>query len=106
MVVFPSGRICIVTDDNVDRLYGDKLIKMLDGKYETVKFVFEHGEKSKNIITYASLLNFLAENKLTRSDAIVAFGGGDGASCRFFCADGSGERRTICEGPCSPDLAA
>ena len=49
---------------------------MLDGKYETVKFVFEHGEKSKNIITYASLLNFLAENKLTRSDAIVAFGGG------------------------------
>ncbi len=74
--VFPSGKICVVTDDNVDRLYGDKLIKILVGKYETVKFVFEHGEKSKNITTYAALLNFLAENKLTRADAIVAFGGG------------------------------
>ena len=74
--VFPSGKLCIVTDDNVDRLYGDKLVKILESKYETVKFVFENGEKSKNISTYAALLNFLAENKLTRSDAIVAFGGG------------------------------
>lgn len=74
--VFPSGKVCVVTDDNVDRLYGDKLMKMLENKYETVKFVFENGEKSKNISTYASLLNFLAKNKLTRTDAIIAFGGG------------------------------
>ncbi|MBQ3049164.1 MAG: 3-dehydroquinate synthase, partial [Oscillospiraceae bacterium] len=74
--VFPKGKICVVTDDNVDCLYGDNLMSLISGKYETVKFVIEHGEKSKNISTYASLLNFLAENHLTRSDAIVAFGGG------------------------------
>lgn len=74
--VFPSGKIAVVTDDNVDRLYGDKLIKLLSAKYQTVKFVMEHGEKSKNITTYTALLNFLAENHLTRSDAILAFGGG------------------------------
>ncbi|MBR6523888.1 MAG: 3-dehydroquinate synthase [Clostridia bacterium] len=74
--VFPKGKICVVTDDIVDGLYGDRLMELLAGKYETEKFVIEHGEKSKNISTYASLLNFLAEKKLTRSDAIIAFGGG------------------------------
>ena len=74
--VFPKGKVCIVTDDTVDGLYGDRLMSLLEGKYETEKFVIEHGEKSKNITTYASLLNFLAEKKLTRSDAIIAFGGG------------------------------
>ena len=68
--------MCVVTDDTVDGLYGDRLMSMLHSKYETEKFVIEHGEKSKNITTYASLLNFLAERKLTRSDAIIAFGGG------------------------------
>lgn len=74
--VFPQGKICIVTDDIVDGLYGKNLENLLNAKYETVKFVMEHGEKSKNIFTYSSLLNFLAEKKLTRSDAILAFGGG------------------------------
>lgn len=74
--VFPQGKVCVVTDDIVDGLYGDRLMSLLKDKYETVKFVIAHGEKSKNITTYASLLNFLAEKKLTRSDAIVAFGGG------------------------------
>lgn len=74
--VYPAGKIAVVTDDNVDRLYGDKLIEMLSQKYQAVKFVMEHGEKSKNITTYASLLNFLAENHLTRTDAVLAFGGG------------------------------
>ena len=74
--ILPSGKVCIVTDDNVDRLYGDRLETLIKAKYETVKFVMESGEKSKNILTYNSLLNFLAENKLTRADAIIAFGGG------------------------------
>ena len=74
--IFAKGKICIVTDDIVDGLYGKKLESLLSPKFEIVKFVMEHGEKSKNISTYASLLNFLAENRLTRSDAILAFGGG------------------------------
>jgi len=74
--VFPEGKICVVTDDTVDGLYGDSLMNQLSGKYDTVKFVMKHGEKSKNISTYASLLNFLAQNHITRSDAILAFGGG------------------------------
>ena len=74
--ILPSGKVCIVTDDNVDRLYGDRLQSLVKDKYQTFKFVMKSGEKSKNILTYTSLLNFLAENKLTRTDAIIAFGGG------------------------------
>ena len=38
--------------------------------------MFPAGEASKNGETYLSLLNFLAESHLTRSDLIVALGGG------------------------------
>jgi 3-dehydroquinate synthase len=39
-------------------------------------FVFPHGEQSKSIETLASLLDFLAEHKVARSDTIAALGGG------------------------------
>ena len=44
--------------------------------FEVVSFVFPHGESSKNGETYLNILNFLAENRLTRSDALIALGGG------------------------------
>lgn len=68
-------RLAVITDDRVDSLHGKKLEKALSG-FETVKFVFKNGEESKNIKTYGEILEFLAENSITRTDAIVAFGGG------------------------------
>lgn len=68
-------RIAVVTDDIVDGLYGEALSCALCG-FETVKFVFKNGEESKNIRTYGDILEFLCENKITRTDVIVAFGGG------------------------------
>ena len=41
-----------------------------------VSYVFPAGEESKNGQIFLDLLNFLAENQLTRSDMIVALGGG------------------------------
>ena len=41
-----------------------------------VSYVFPAGEESKNGTNFLRLLNFLAESKLTRSDMIVALGGG------------------------------
>lgn len=72
-----SKTLCIVTDDKVDSLYSAPLAKSLaDAGYKTVKFVFPMGEASKNMDTVSQLLEFLAQNQLTRSDAIVALGGG------------------------------
>ncbi len=72
-----SGTVAVVTDDVVDTLYASRLLGVLSvAGFKTVKFVFEHGERHKNADTYIRLLNFLADNQLTRSDTIVALGGG------------------------------
>ncbi|MCR5684969.1 MAG: 3-dehydroquinate synthase [Lachnospiraceae bacterium] len=69
--------ICIVSDDNVYPLYGSRVEQDLQNAgFRVFKFVFEHGEKSKNLETYSKLQEFLCNMKLTRSDAIVALGGG------------------------------
>lgn len=75
--VTSAERVAVITDDTVDKLYSDVVMKSLsDAGFETFKFVFPHGEKSKNISTFSSILEFLAESGLTRTDALVALGGG------------------------------
>jgi 3-dehydroquinate synthase len=72
-----GGIAALVTDDAVDALYGDTAEQSLKSAgYATVKFVFRNGERSKSVETYSSLLNALTEAQLTRSDAVVALGGG------------------------------
>lgn len=72
-----NAKIALVTDDTVNALYADTVINSLEGVgYKVVKFVFLHGEESKNLDTYGKILTFLAENQLTRTDALVALGGG------------------------------
>ena len=69
--------ICIVSDSNVFPLYGQMTENNLESAgYSVFSFVFPAGEESKTTDTYFSLLNYLAENKLTRSDLIIALGGG------------------------------
>lgn len=75
--VLQKCRIALVTDDTVDALYSDAVTRSIEScGYTVCKFVFPHGEESKNINTYSSMLNFFAENELTRTDAVVALGGG------------------------------
>ena len=70
-------RAVIVSDDNVYALYGGVCSSMLEQNGFTVsKFVFPHGEKSKNLTVYTELLEFLSENRMTRKDILVALGGG------------------------------
>ena len=70
-------RVCIVTDDTVDALYSTRAEKSLvNSGFDVIKFVIEHGEASKCTANLVALLEFLAENRLTRSDVIVALGGG------------------------------
>ena len=70
-------RAAIVTDDTVNALYGDTVERSLcEAGFSAVRFVFPHGEQSKTLATYGALQSFLAANRLTRSDLIVALGGG------------------------------
>lgn len=67
----------VITDDNINVLYADKVIDSLkNAGFRTVKFVFPHGEESKSIAVYSEILNFLAENNITRTDMLISLGGG------------------------------
>lgn len=70
-------RLAVLTDCNVDALYGNAIMKHLtDGGYEACKYVIPAGETSKCADNLLAFLNFLAQEQITRSDAIIAFGGG------------------------------
>ncbi len=69
--------VVVITDDNVDKLYSDMILTMLtDSGFNTLKFVFPHGESHKTMATVCDILEFLAKNNVTRSDLIIALGGG------------------------------
>lgn len=86
--VITPCKACIVTDDTVASLYLDRVKSSFSlAGYEVVSFVFPHGEASKNTATLIELLEFLAEERLTRSDCMVALGGGVvGDMCGFAAA--------------------
>lgn len=69
--------VCLVSESTVFPLYGAAAVSGLESAgLNVVCFVFPAGEERKNGETYLELLNFLAQNQLTRSDWIVALGGG------------------------------
>ena len=86
--VIAPCRVCIVTDDTVAGLYlGVVDAAMRSEGFETVSFVFPHGESSKNTSTFVELLEFLASSGFSRSDCLVALGGGVvGDLCGFAAA--------------------
>ena len=75
--VCKAGKAAIVSDTNVWPLYGAQAETSLkNAGMEVAHFVFPAGEESKNGSVYLELLNFLAQNELTRSDCLIALGGG------------------------------
>jgi len=87
MAVCGGETAALVTDDIVDKLYCDTVLQSLKAAgYKTIKFVFKNGEQSKTLETYASILNALTEERLTRSDVVVALGGGVAGDMAGFAA--------------------
>ena len=77
----------IITDDNVAALYAKPLTDSLaPGGYRVTQYVFPHGECSKNAETFISILNFLAEEKFSRTDIVIALGGGVTGDLAGFAA--------------------
>jgi len=76
--VFKKGsKAAIVTDDTVASLYLEQVkASMEDAGFVCPVFVFPHGEDSKSAETLFALYDFLIKEEITRSDFIVALGGG------------------------------
>ena len=72
-----AQRVCIVSDSHVWPLFGEKAEASLkEAGFCVTSFVFPAGEEQKSGQTFLELVNYLAENQLTRSDILVALGGG------------------------------
>lgn len=67
-------RAAVVTDDNVAPLYLSTLLATMP--QDTPCYIIPHGEKSKNWELAGKVTEWLAEMKMTRSDVVIAFGGG------------------------------
>lgn len=85
--VTKASKLAIISDDSVNSLYGDTAAQSLSSNgFEVCRFVFPHGEQSKNVETLAKIWNFLCENNITRSDCLVALGGGVTGDMTGFAA--------------------
>lgn len=72
-----TDKAVIISDSNVWPLYKDQVTKSLAQQGICVhSFVIPAGEESKNGNTYLEILNFLAENNISRADVLIALGGG------------------------------
>ncbi|MDR0298453.1 MAG: 3-dehydroquinate synthase, partial [Streptococcaceae bacterium] len=71
-------KIVLITDSNVGPLYAEKVVSALteSGFDEVSVFEFRAGEASKNLRTAEDAWDFCAGSGLTRSDGIIALGGG------------------------------
>ncbi len=72
-----NRKVCIVTDNNVEKLYIEEISDMLKPICkELYSYSFKAGEESKSLETISDMYKFFLENRLDRKSVIVALGGG------------------------------
>lgn len=74
--VFHGRKIMIVSDDNVYPLYGDLLVNAFGNDFEIFHLVLPHGEATKSFNSLPLIYNALLEAQFSRSDCVIALGGG------------------------------
>lgn len=75
--------VLVVTDSGVPREYAEAVAA---GAKESIIIVFPEGEASKNFDTYKSILEALVQGDFTRTDCVVAVGGGVTGDMAGFAA--------------------
>lgn len=74
---FPAcKKILLLSDEKVFSLYGEQILEQLSPRFSLCTFLVPAGEESKSLVNYAAILETMANEKLTRSDLLVALGGG------------------------------
>ena len=85
--VSKAVKVAVITDSNVAELYSKTVLQSLKtAGFETSLFVFFAGESSKNHKTMLDIYSFLAESDITRTDIIIALGGGVTGDMAGFAA--------------------
>ena len=75
--IYKGKRIFILTDHNVNKYYGEKVINILkDSGYEVKLLSLTPGETTKSFNTLPTIYNELLDFNLNRRDLIITLGGG------------------------------
>ncbi|MGT2757000.1 3-dehydroquinate synthase [Streptococcus ovuberis] len=76
-LLWKPQKIAIITDNHVGSLYAERVVKSLEARgFEVSVFDFPEGEAQKNLEVVNQAYAFLVDQGLTRSDGIIALGGG------------------------------
>lgn len=82
-----TGKVMIVTDSHVAPLYAEGVADELVYRgFEPSIYTFDAGEESKNLKVYGEILSFLAEEGFSRTDTVLALGGGVTGDMAGFAA--------------------
>lgn len=80
-------KVAVVTDSNVGPLYGKRVLDSLcQSGFEPFLVTVAAGEKSKSVSTLEFLYDKLLHEEITRTDLVVALGGGVVGDLTGFCA--------------------
>ena len=72
-----AKRCAVFAGENVFPLYGETAVQSLQrAGLEAESYILPAGEATKRLAWYGTLLRFLAEKRFTRSDCVIALGGG------------------------------
>ncbi len=73
----PQKKICIITDSNVNPLYGSMVCDLLQDKCRKVCiYEFPAGEENKTLDTVKGIYEYLIKEGFGRKDMLIALGGG------------------------------
>lgn len=85
--VSSANKVVVISDTNVAPLYLDTVkASLVDNGYTVFDYIFPAGESSKTTATVISMVEFMAQNELTRGDLVVALGGGVTGDMAGFAA--------------------
>ncbi|MBR1456752.1 MAG: 3-dehydroquinate synthase [Oscillospiraceae bacterium] len=77
----------VIAGENVFPLYGERAEASLEAAgFRVLHHVVPTGEQAKSLAVYGELLHDLSENRLTRSDVLIALGGGVTGDLTGFAA--------------------
>lgn len=72
-----KGKVALISDSNVMPLYGEEVSDVLTYHgYEVFPYTVDAGEESKSLTEYGKILSFLAKEGFSRTDTVLALGGG------------------------------
>ena len=85
-VISPCKAV-IVSGENVFPIYGERLRSSLKSAgFEVLCFTHKSGEDAKSLDSFGALQSFLCENRVSRTDALFALGGGVTGDLAGFAA--------------------